>query len=137
MRKYISYLQYVSVRDFGHKKPKVLLDLFSLKEATPTNDTSSAYIVVGDDDENVGYVQFRENGQIGALNISQNYRGYGLGPQLLKFAGDKIKTNEMFVVCSKDNWFWKSRQGAYWTRPAGEGCTSGGYRFINKSNVSN
>lgn len=80
----------------------------------------------------IGYMSTRPfNGQIGIIRLDSNYRGIGIGHQLLKAAYDDIisddRATNMWAVTMKDHPFWRNIPGMQWTEPAHHSVTGNGY----------
>ena len=80
-------------------------------------------------DKYVGLIHFRENGQIGILRLDEEYRGWGIGEEMLELTKEIVETDQRWCVTSKDHPFWKNRKNAVWKEPAHWSVTGNGYEF--------
>ncbi len=61
--------------------------------------------------KNIGYVQYRLNGQIGLFYLDERYRNLGLGKAILVNVIEDMKKNninEVWAVTSKEHPFWSN-----------------------------
>jgi hypothetical protein len=82
----------------------------------------------------IGYFNLRlKTGQIGIAVIDKEYRGYGVGLDLVKkLSKDKNEYNgntELFAVTSENHPFWKKLPNSKYKTPADNSISGGGYRF--------
>lgn len=77
----------------------------------------------------VGLINFRENGQIGILRLDDEYRGWGIGSEMLELTKEFVDTDKRWCVTFEDHPFWKSMKNAVWKEPAHWSVTGNGYEF--------
>lgn len=63
--------------------------------------------------KNIGYIQYRLNGQIGLFYLDEKYRNLGIGKDILintieDMKKNNININEVWAVSSKDHPFWSN-----------------------------
>ena len=63
--------------------------------------------------KNIGYIQYRLNGQIGLFYLDDRYRNLGIGKDILintieDMKKNNININEVWAVSSKDHPFWSN-----------------------------
>jgi len=86
-------------------------------------------------DENnteIGYLHFHpESGQIGIIRLDEEYRGIGLGTQMIKIVEDARKPfgNNLWVVSTPYHPFWEKQYKATWKDPANYRVTGSGFAF--------
>ena len=83
----------------------------------------------------IGYIQYKTNGQIGLFFINKEYQNRGLGKQILTKVIKELKANynctEVWAVTSKNHPFWSNvynKQFKY-CEPANRSVTGSGYRM--------
>ena len=83
----------------------------------------------------IGYIQYKTNGQIGLFFIKKEYQNRGLGKQILTKVIKELKANysctEIWAVSSKNHPFWSNvynKQFKY-CEPAHRSITGGGYHM--------
>lgn len=84
--------------------------------------------------KHVGHFRVRlKTGQVGIAHLDKEYRGYGIGYQMIKLiTNDKINfdgKSELFAVTDKGHYFWKKLPNSVYKLPADDSITGGGYRF--------
>lgn len=77
----------------------------------------------------VGTFFFRTNGQIGILRLDKEFQGWGIGKEIINLMKDKIKTDKVWCVTTKNHPFWKNRNNSIWKENIHPSVTSPGYEF--------
>lgn len=114
---------------------------YSIKDFTKTlkvSDDTWNNIPNGDleyrfykDNKEVGLISFRRGtGQIGVMYLNEEYRGWGIGKDILRLAKKDIDTDRVWCVTIENHGFWKSRKDSVWKDPAHSSVTGSGYSFL-------
>ena len=85
--------------------------------------------------EKVGEMTLKHhNGQIGILWLHPDYRGMGIGQEMITMAerATNINVTELWAVTISDHPFWMRQYKAKWCEPVHKSVTGSGYRFIRQ-----
>lgn len=81
----------------------------------------------------LGHIKFRKNGQICSIDILEKYRNQGLAKFLLQNTEKELKKcniNEIWLVCSKDHYFWSNQKNYIYSYPLHKSVTGKGYKKL-------
>jgi GNAT superfamily N-acetyltransferase len=82
-----------------------------------------------DKDNNIGYIRYKLDGQIGLLYLEPKYRGFGIGKIMVDNVISEMKEkniSEAWLVTIPEHKFWKQNEFT-WREPAHKNVTGNGF----------
>lgn len=82
----------------------------------------------------IAYLSFRpHNGQVGIIYLEPEYRGNGLGKEIVEMARqeriNKYNASDLWCVTPETHPFWKNYKNSSWHDPVDKSVRGHGYRF--------
>jgi GNAT superfamily N-acetyltransferase len=128
MLKYLKNIFYPDLRI--HK----LIEIKKTDNNTYNNISSTTLEYYTQSGNKIGYIKYKDNGQIGLFFIEDEYQNRGIGKQILTNVIDILKINnckEVWAVTTDNHPFWSNVYNKKFKRrvPAHPSVTGAGYYF--------